>query len=490
MKKKYRDFLIFSGVMFFTIILELALDALKVKEENIYLVFVLSILIIIIESKSIVYGLMASVVTVLSFNFFITEPKFTFVVDDPNHYVSFVMFFVVTFMVSSLVTQLQRQVRLSKESEKKINILYDISTDLIHAKDNEEILEYTAKRLDTLLEGIVSIIDVNGRIYGDHVDREKYEEAVKHALQYNEIIDMNSPYYKDINSCVFPIKSRLNDYGAAILKAEKGESNSDVLFTQNVIEEILVALDKNYISNEREQTKIEVEKEKFKTSLLRGLSHDLKTPLTMIQSGSEFLYDSFDNVEDTAKKQIIKDIYDESCDLSGFVNNLLDLTRFENKDLRLNKTSEAADDIIFEVLEKMKRRLGDIHVEVRHPEEVVMVYSDVGLLSQVFVNLLDNVISHTHKNTNVIIDYYKEGDNVVFKIMDDGGGISKEKLDMIFEDFYSITANQDRFRNHGLGLSICKAIVEAHGGHITAENNEMGGTTFTFIINNREENDG
>ena len=110
--KKFKDLIIFFAVMFFTIILELALDKLHVKDENIYLVFVLAILIVIIESKSILYGLFASIVSVLSFNFFITEPKFTFVVNDPNYYVSFAMFIVVTFMVSSLVIQLQKQIKI------------------------------------------------------------------------------------------------------------------------------------------------------------------------------------------------------------------------------------------------------------------------------------------------------------------------------------------------------------------------------------------
>jgi two-component system sensor histidine kinase KdpD len=217
-------------------------------------------------------------------------------------------------------------------------------------------------------------------------------------------------------------------------------------------------------------------------TVIASLSHDIKTPLTMIQGGSNFLYESFGQLEEEEKKGIIKDIYDESCDLSEFVNNLLDMTRLDEENVKRNKVKEAVDDILFEVNEKVKKRLGNKKLIIHNSDEMVFVYADVSLLTQVFVNLIDNAIKHTKNNTVIEVDYQKKENEILFKVKDNGGGIKPEKIEHIFENFYSITANQDRKRNHGLGLGICKTIIEAHEGKIWAYNNEEGGVTFEFTL--------
>ena len=205
MSKKLRDFLIFIVVMFFTIILELALNSLDVKEENIYLVFVLSILIIIIESHSIIYGLMASVLSVLSFNFFITEPRYSFVVNDPNYYVSFAMFFVVTFMVNSLVIQLQKQISLSKENERQINGLYNISSDLLHSTSNEQVFEHVVNRIEEQVGEKVAVITVSNEVYGEELDVEKYQEVMTYCLNSNTPVLEDNISFPYLHCNTFPI---------------------------------------------------------------------------------------------------------------------------------------------------------------------------------------------------------------------------------------------------------------------------------------------
>lgn len=477
MSERNKNILIFILVMLFSISLELAFDYLNVNKENIYLIFVLSILIIIIESKKIIYGILASIVTVLSFNFFITEPKYTFVVNETNNYVSFIMFIVVTFMVNSLVIKLQKQTKISKDNEDKINVLYNVSSDLLHTENDEDIYGVTIKRLKDSLNGDISILTTDNKIYGKDIDIEKYNKEMNYALKHNIKVNNKIPTFSYLNKTIYPIKSETKDHAILLL-----DNNNNDLFVENIIEELVVALDKSYISSKQAETKLEVEKEKFKTSLLRGLSHDLKTPLTMIQSGSDFLYESYDDINDDKKKELINDIYNESCDLSNFVNNLLDLTRLENKNISLNKRKENVEDIIFNVIEKLKRRIGDKNIKVINHDENIEVEADIELLSQVFFNLIDNALSHTKEDVSIIVDYEKLDDYIEFKVIDDGGGIKEDILNNIFDDFYSITSKQDKKRSHGLGLSICKSIVEAHDGTIKAFNNELGGTTFSFTI--------
>ena len=481
MIKKYRNFLVFFSVMVFSIGLELALDSLGVKDENIYLVFVLAILIINIETKSIWYGLAGSLVMVLSFNYFITEPRQSFDVSDTNYYVSFIMFIVVTFMVNSLVLQLQRQIRKSQENEKKVNYLYRFSNDFLHAQSRSDVYQKAVISLDEYLANDVSIVSDDGTTYGKAISK-SLDTAIDFASRSNTMINKTNPRFRNIEETIFPINSQLRSYGTIVIDGSHELSEEDMEFVRNVIEEMTVVLEKNYIAREQERTRVQVENEKFKTSLLRGLSHDIKTPLTMIQGGSNFLYESFGQLEEEEKKGIIKDIYDESCDLSEFVNNLLDMTRLDEENVKLNKVKEAVDDILFEVNEKVKKRLGNKKLIIHNSDEMVFVYADVSLLTQVFVNLIDNAIKHTKNNTVIEVDYQKKENEILFKVKDNGGGIKPEKIEHIFENFYSITANQDRKRNHGLGLGICKTIIEAHEGKIWAYNNEEGGVTFEFTL--------
>ncbi|MBQ9036411.1 MAG: DUF4118 domain-containing protein [Erysipelotrichaceae bacterium] len=481
MIKKYRNFLIFLSVMVFSIGLELALDSLGVKEENIYLVFVLAILIINIETKNIWYGLAGSLIMVLSFNYFITEPRRSFDVSDTNYYVSFIMFIVVTFMVNSLVLQLQRQIRKSKENEKKVNYLYRFSNDFLHAQSRNDVYQKAVVSLDEYLINDVSIVSDDGTIYGKAIS-DTLDTAIEFASKSNTTINKANPMFRNIEETILPINSQLRSYGAIVIDGSHELSEEDMEFVRNVIEEMTVVLEKNYIAREQERTRVQVENEKFKTSLLRGLSHDIKTPLTMIQGGSNFLYESFEQLEEEEKKGIIRDIYDESCDLSEFVNNLLDMTRLDEENVKLNKINEAVDDILFEVNEKVKKRLGNKKLIIHNSDEMVLVYADVSLLTQVFVNLIDNAIKHTRDNTVIDVDYQKKENEILFRVKDNGGGIKPEKIEHIFENFYSITANQDRKRNHGLGLGICKTIIEAHEGKIWAYNNDEGGVTFEFTL--------
>ena len=478
MNKKVKDLIAFITVITCTIILELALNKMNVYDENIYLVFVLAILIIIIETKSILYGLLGTFITVMSFNFFITAPKYSFVVDDTNNYVSFIMFAVVTFMVNSLVIQLQRQIRISTENEKKINTLYKFSTDFLHAKDIESSYDVLIRNLSDQFSCNVGLIDNDGKVYGIINDLETIRNVLDYSRKNNIVISSEMPQFANLQKVIFPITSQLRRYGTLVIESDEVDRE----FVENVLEELLVNLDKNYISNVQEKTRIQVEKEKYKTSLLRGLSHDLKTPLTMIQSGSNFLMDSYDSISVENQKSLIKDIYEESNSLSSFVNNLLDLTKLEDESIIINRKKEAVDDILSEVNEKIKPLLENHQLLIHSADEVLFVNADVSLLSQVFINLIENAIHHTRSDSVIEVNYHKTDEGICFTVSDNGGGIDENKLENLFDTFHAITENRDRRRSHGLGLSICKSIIEVHGGSIKAYNNSQGGATFEFTI--------
>ena len=209
-----------------------------------------------------------------------------------------------------------------------------------------------------------------------------------------------------------------------------------------------------------------------------------------IKSGSDLILSSYDQIGDEEKKDILKDIYNDACDLNIFIVNLLNMTKLDKNKKLLNRKKEAVDDVLAEVYGKVERTLEDKTLEIKQSPELVFVYTDLTLLVQVFINLIDNAVKHTKANTKITISYEADAKGVNFHIIDNGGGIDPKSIDKIFEDFYSLALNQDKKRSTGLGLSICRAIVEAHGGKIGAYNNDLGGATFTFNIPNEEEENG
>ena len=164
MQQKYRGLLIFLSVAAMTIVLELSLHELNARDEIIYLFFVLSILIIIIETKELLYGVLGSLVFVLSFDYFITEPIYTLRIYNPNHYVSFIIFLIVSFVVNSLVVQLQQQITISHRNQERLSTMYELLQTLNSVKSADDIFESVTPVLEERLNRKVAISTAEGAI--------------------------------------------------------------------------------------------------------------------------------------------------------------------------------------------------------------------------------------------------------------------------------------------------------------------------------------
>lgn len=485
--KTFQKILFTFVVILLVIPLQLGLNALKVREENIFLLFTVAIIIVLIETKNILYGIVTSFIFVLSFNFFDTEPLYSFMINDPNYYFSFFIFIVVSCIVGSLVLDLQKQNKKALESNEKVQAMYDLSSSLLDNHDKPYIFNLAINYFTKHMPYKFSIVDTSNNVYGEKIDTEYYKEMIQYCLDKNIPIGKTTFTYQNSNYILFPIRSKTNSYACLFVDLTDKNINEDTLeFIKKNILHLVVVLDRESILKERENIKVQVEKEKFKTSILRSLSHDLKTPLTSIKSGSDFILQSYDLLDDDTKKGIITDIYNDSCDLNTFIINLLNMTKLGEGKTLLNRKEEAIDEILSEVYAKTKRNLNGKNLEIKNSNDIYFVYADGSLLEQVFINLIDNAVKHTSPYTTIKINYNCDEDGVTFNVMDDGGGIKEENLNKIFEDFYSLSLKKDKYRSNGLGLSICRAIVEAHGGKITASNNDIGGATFTFNIPNKK----
>lgn len=229
----------------------------------------------------------------------------------------------------------------------------------------------------------------------------------------------------------------------------------------------------------------EAQRQRYRANLLRSISHDLRTPLSGILGACEMLMDMSGGPEDP-RYAIARGIYQDADWLHQLVENILGLTKVQEGNLDLNKQPEAVEEVVGEAVARVTRRRQSHNIEVETPQELTLVPMDARLIEQVLINLIGNAMKHTPPGLRICVTVTVEKPKGVcrFTVADEGEGISPEKLPHIFEPFYTSDAyNADGQRGLGLGLSICQAVVQAHGGAISAHNRINGpGAVFTFTL--------
>lgn len=245
--------------------------------------------------------------------------------------------------------------------------------------------------------------------------------------------------------------------------------------------------EKSRILNEREKLLMEAEKEKMRANLLRAISHDLRTPLTSIIGTSSTYLENDQSLDGQEKSELVKSIYEDSNWLLNMVENLLSVTRIKGDNAGVNKSPEPLEEVVSEAVQRFKKRLPDTQVHVSVPEEFLMIPMDPTLIEQVIINLLENACYHSNSQEPVQLNVTVHDHYAWFDVIDFGVGIDEERLSSIF-DGYSSNPNSscDSHKGMGIGLSICKTIINVHGGQITAANHEKG-ARFTFTLPLGEE---
>ena len=233
----------------------------------------------------------------------------------------------------------------------------------------------------------------------------------------------------------------------------------------------------------QEKELAEAEKEKMRANLLRAVSHDLRTPLTGIIGNSESILENGENMTDEEKMGIVSSIDSDARWLLNMVENLLSVTRIDDTEAGVNKTPEIVDEVVSAAVSKFKRRFPGTEVIVKVPEEPVMVEMDALLIQQVIINIMHNAKVHSQSTGPIEVKVAEEENEVSFSIRDHGIGIPEDKLKTIFdgEGLGEDQSSPDGYKGMGIGLSICKTIIRAHGGQIEAKNLEEG-AEFVFRL--------
>lgn len=444
-----------------TVLSSLAVSLLGVGKESIIMVYLLGVLFTTVLTSSYFYGILTSVASLMIFNFLFTEPRFTFVVYNRNDIV-LLMFFLITAVVSGIVTsRLQQQIELTERNERTTQVLYQIASGFLPVSGKQMIVE----------RGITYI-------------REYTNCDCSVELDGSEIFPEEIMFNPGIETLKYPIRSVGGPLGVMEIATQGTRIDERTkLIIQTVVTQLGIALDREQLYNDQEQIRLAMESERLRATLLRSVAHDLRSPLTGLLGAGNLLADNYYHLKDQERIQLATDISEEIIWLSNLVENILDMTRINESQLVILKENEVVDDVVSEAVSHVDRLIRDRHLTVSLPDDVVMVPMDGRLIVRVLINLLENAVHHTLPEAAITLSADVQGDMMEFTVADTGDGIDESVRQGLFDRFVTLDkVVSDGKRGIGLGLANCKALIEAHGGSIRAEDNNPKGAKFIFTL--------
>ena len=464
-------------------------------EANIITVFVLGVLGTAVITKHQIYSLISSIVSVLVFNILFTEPQFTLQAYDQGYPVTFIIMFLAAFLTGSLAIRIKNQAKQAAQSAYRTKVLFDTNQLLQQAKDKNEIVSATSNQLIKLLGKDIVFYLADGEVLDTphifSVAEENLESCISEnekavagwVLKNNKRAGATTGTLSNAKCLYLAVRSSMVYGVVGIVMGEIPLDPFENSILLSILGECALALENEKNTREKQEAAILAKNEQLRANLLRAISHDLRTPLTAISGNASNLLSNGDSFDNDTKKQLYMDIYDDSMWLINLVENLLAVTRIEEGRLNLRITEDLMEDVITEALHHINRKSEEHHISVESKEEFLLAKMDAKLIVQVIINIVDNAIKYTPKNSHIVIRTEKRGKQAIVSISDDGNGIADEIKPRIFDMFYS-GANQiaDSRRSLGLGLSLCKSIINAHGGELTVSDNLPHGTVFTFTL--------
>lgn len=492
----WRSFAIEFAILVATTLLGLFLRKLGFTEASIMTLYILAVLLTAFWTDGLLYGLLSSLLSVLTFNYFFTEPRFTLLVYDPGYPLTFVVMLVASVLTSSLTVKARQQAKVNAEKAYRTEVLLTASRNLQQAESADEILLETARQLHALIGGAALLYPVeNGALlqpvlFSSGVPAEALfaapeQTAAIWTLQNNKRSGACTAVYSDARCQYLAVRGHGEVRAVAGIELIRPLDSFEQSLCLAILGECGLALDKQLSDAARQDIALKAQQEQLRANLLRAISHDLRTPLTSISGNADMLLRGA--VPKEEQHQLYGSIYDDSIWLINLVENLLSITRMDDSSIRIHLKPELVSDIVESALNRVGRRAvnHEIHVEIEN--DMLMANMDAPLIVQVLLNLLENAIKYTPSGSNITIRADDAGNFLRISILDDGPGIPDENKPHVFDLFFTSAGTAwDARRGLGLGLSLCRSIVSAHGGEISVSDNVPHGSVFTFTLQKAE----
>ena len=492
------DLLLTIGILATATVIGWAFLRLGFANANIIMVYLLGVLLTSAFTSGYTCGVLSAFLSVLLFNYFLTEPRLSLVAYGSKYPITFAVMFAAALLTGTLAAKLKAHAQLSARDAYRTKLLFDMNRQLQKAETPEEVYRMTATQIQKLMQRDVLIYPAQGNALLDGniypadgsspysiPDTDLEQNVVQWVWQNRKRAGATTQNFPKAKRLYLAIRTGQQIYGVVGIPMEKQTQpdafTSSILFS--ILGECSLALDNLRNAREKEEAAVLAKNEQLRANLLRSISHDLRTPLTSISGNADTLLHSYDVLDGQTRKQIFTDIYDDAQWLTGLVENLLSITKIVDGSVKLSLSDQVVDDIISEALRHIDRRAAEHHITVDCGDVLLLVRMDAGLIMQVLINLVNNAVKYTPVGSNIQITAIPRENMAEICVSDNGPGIPNELKERVFEMFFT-GGNPigDSRRSLGLGLTLCQTIVHAHHGEMMLKDNSPHGCIFSFTI--------
>lgn len=488
----WKDFYMTIGLLVIATLLSELGSYFDIGDQNLILIYILFVLLVARITTGYLWAALASIASVLMFNWFFVEPLYSLTVYKQGYPVTLIFMLLVALLVSNLMMQIKKQAFYAMKREHQLEILYELNKKYLVTHDQKEILATTADYLSNMLDREVVL-------YGEYELKNPTGAPIKGPLRSLEelavanwvfVNQKQAGYGTDTlmgaKALYLPVLS--NGITLAVIGIEKSKENpitdEVISFLELISTQLALAIEQNKSTSERQQILFESEKERMRGNLLRAISHDLRTPLTGISGSVETILDDSNTskLPEETKRKLLVGIKEDADWLIRMVENLLSITRINEETMKVAKSKEAAEEVVASAIKRIRKSYTDSEIIVTLPDEFVLVPMDSILIEQVLFNLMENAIRHSDTSTPIHVSVSLSEKEIIFEVADQGKGLTAEQIKVLYNGMAKQSTPVDSKSGMGIGLSIVKTIIMAHDGTLNAANKPQGGAIFTFTL--------
>lgn len=438
-------------------------------------------------------SIVAAIVSVLVFDYYFVEPIFSFVPTDAQYFVDLIAMLGIGLLISELTARLQSQLHAARDKERTTSQLYQMARQLSQSAGVEFLLATAARQIEEIFSSEVSLLLTNesgeltpqlGRL-PDRLNTEANRSAAQWTASHNKIAGAGTEQFSSATALFVPMIGTNRTVGVlgvlpnditALLKPER------LRLLETCASLIALSIERDQSFSAAEKAQLQVQSEQFRNYVLSAISHDLRTPLATIAMTASNLLEEATEKTWPAKSGMLRTVVDESHRASRQMENLLRHARLTSGPIVLNRQWHDLEELVGIALRQLQNELRDRNVDMRIENDFPLVWVAGDLMEQVFINLLENAILYTPPGSDIEIVASCTRDLIELRIADHGPGLPTDSESKMFDRFFRGTQVANRQRGMGLGLAICKAIVNAHEGEISAANRAAGGAEFTITL--------
>ena len=467
-------------------------------------------------------SVMASVLSVLLFDFLFVPPQLTFVVDETRYIATFAVMLLVGLVISNLTARARQQAAAARDRERRTRELYDMSRALASTRDQDTLANISTKHIANVFDAQVAVVlpDANGRLVisnwglvsndpANHqspitnyqlLELDERELSVAQwVYEHNEPAGQGTRTLASSLALHLPLRGSRGVVGVLAVRWPEQVTSASLRSAERMraletfANQTALALERARLAEEAGRARARSEVEQTRSNLLSAVSHDLRTPLAAITGAASSLLDNESAFAPETRRELTQSIYSEAERLNRLVGNLLEMTRLEAGNVTARKELQSVEEIVGAALGRLDKALQDREVKTHVPADLPMVPADAVMIEQVLVNLMENALKYTPPGSPIELNAWRmnrrewDGVNgaVGIEVADRGPGLQSGDEQRVFEKFYRANRadNSGAAPNGtGLGLAIAKAVVTTHGGRIWAENRVGGGASFRFVL--------